>query len=333
MADAHLPKNVTRSSALDIFKGLLVFGMILAHVIQILGDRNDYLLSAISKYINLISFSGFLFAFGYANYFAYFSKDFQSVKWRMFKTGLKILIAFYISGIAFRILFEKKAIHLLDIIKIILLADIPRYSEFLASFAVITLLALALFKLIKTVLSSQIYFWLLNIFLLFTTFIPYERITINQLGLLIGTNNFTCFPVIQYSPLYLIGIYFARYKIKFNRIALLISSAFTLSLISYLFYTHKLPNRFPPSLFWIVGSAFFLYIYFLGSNLLAAKLKKIELLEKPGKNVLFYLLVSNILIFAIHSIYGNMSLGIVKVFILTGAILFVIDYLQDITRK
>ena len=333
MADAHLPKNVTRSSALDIFKGLLVFGMILAHVIQILGDRNDYLLSAISKYINLISFSGFLFAFGYANYFAYFSKDFQSVKWRMFKTGLKILIAFYISGIAFRILFEKKAIHLLDIIKIILLADIPRYSEFLASFAVITLLALALFKLIKTVLSSQIYFWLLNIFLLFTTFIPYERITINQLGLLIGTNNFTCFPVIQYSPLYLIGIYFARYKIKFNRIALLISSAFTLSLISYLFYTHKLPNRFPPSLSWIVGSAFFLYIYFLGSNLLAAKLKKIELLEKPGKNVLFYLLVSNILIFAIHSIYGNMSLGIVKVFILTGAILFVIDYLQDITRK
>jgi TM2 domain-containing membrane protein YozV len=94
-----------------------------------------------------------------------------------------------------------------------------------------------------------------------------------------------------------------------------------------------LPNRFAPSLFWIVGSAFFLYIYFLVSNLLAAKLKKIELLEKPGKNVLFYLLVSNIFIFAIHSIYSNMSLEIVKVFILTGAILFAIDYLQDITRK
>lgn len=66
MADAQLPKNVTRSSALDIFKGLLVFGMILAHVIQILGGRNNYLLTAISNYINLISFSGFLFAFGYA---------------------------------------------------------------------------------------------------------------------------------------------------------------------------------------------------------------------------------------------------------------------------
>ena len=333
MADAQLPKNVTRSSALDIFKGLLVFGMILAHVIQILGDRNNLLLTAISKFINLISFSGFLFAFGYANYFAYFSKDFQVVKWRMFKTGLKIFIAFYISGIAFRILFEKKAIHLLDILKIILLADIPGYSEFLASFAIITLLALVLFKLIKTILSNKLYFWLLNIFLLLTTFIPYEQITINQIGLLIGTNKFACFPVIQYSPLYLIGIYFARHQIKFNRMALLISSAFTLSFISYLLYTHKLPNRFPPSLFWIVGSALFLYIYFLASNLLAAKLKKIELLEKPGQNVLFYLLVSNIFIFAIHSIYGNMSLGVVKIFILTVAILFVINYLQDITRK
>ena len=300
---------------------------------MLVGDRNNLLLTAISKFINLISFSGFLFAFGYANYFAYFSKDFQSVKWRMFKTGLKILTAFYISGIAFIILLEKKAIHLLDIIKIILLADIPGYSEFLASFAVITLLALALFKLIKTILSNKLYFWLLNIFLLFTTFISYERITINQIGLLIGTNKFACFPVIQYSPLYLIGIYFARHQIKFNRMALLISSAFTLSFISYLLYTHKLPNRFPPSLFWIVGSALFLYIYFLGSNLLAAKLKKIELLDKLGKNVLFYLLVSNIFIFAIHSIYGNMSWGIIKIFLLTAAILFVIDYLQDITRK
>jgi len=333
LADAQLPKNVTRSSALDIFKGLLVFGMILAHIIQILGNRNDYLLSAISKYINLISFSGFLFAFGYANYFAYFSKDFQVVKWRMFKTGLKILLAFYISGIASRILFEKKAIHLLDIIKIILLADIPGYSEFLASFAIITLLALVLFRLIKTVLSNKIYFWLLNIFLLFTTFIPYERITINQIGLLIGTNNFACFPVIQYSPLYLIGIYFARYQVKLNRIVLLISSTFTLSFISYLLYTHSLPNRFPPSLFWIVGSALFLYIYFLASDLLATKLNKIELLEKLGRNVLFYLLVSNIFIFAIHSIYGNMPWGIIKISLLTAAILFTVGYLQDITRK
>lgn len=128
MANAQPPKNVTRSSALDVFKGLLVFGMILAHIIQLLGNKNDFLLKAISTYINLISFSGFLFAFGYANYFAYFSKNFQSVKWRMFKTGLKILTAFYISGIAFRVIFEKKVIHFLDIIKIILLTDIPGYS-------------------------------------------------------------------------------------------------------------------------------------------------------------------------------------------------------------
>ncbi len=332
MADTQLSKNVTRSSALDVFKGLLLFGMILAHIIQILEITNNSLLNAVSKYINLISFSGFLFAFGYGNYFAYFSKDFRSCKLRMLNTSFKILIAFYISGIAFRTLFEKKAIHLLDILKIILLIDIPGYSEFLASFAVITLLAIILFKPIQIIIEDKKYFLLTNILLLLTTYIPYQWININQIGLLIGTNKFYCFPVIQYSPFYLVGIYFARHKIKYSKITLILSSVFTLSFILYLIYHHKLPNRFPPSLFWIIGSCFFLYIYFIASNLLSSKLKKIEFLEKPGRNVLFYLLSSNIFIFAIHNIYGKMYLGI-NVITLTGVILFVIDYLQNITRK
>lgn len=166
-----------------------------------------------------------------------------------------------------------------------------------------------------------------------TTFIPDKLITINQIGLLIGTNNFSSFPVIQYSPFYLVGIYFAAYKVKFNKIILIISCAFTLSFVSYLLYTHNLPSRFPPSLFWIIGSAFFLYIYFLVSNFLSSYVNKTQFLEILGKNVLLYLILSNIFIFTIHSIYGSMNLGIPKVFILTLAILFTICYLQDITRK
>lgn len=331
MANTQLSKNDTRSSALDVFKGLLILGMILAHIIQILDITNNYLLKAVSTYINLISFSGFLFAFGYANYFAYFSKDFRACKLRMLNTGFKILVAFYISGIAFRMIFEKKAIHLLDILKIILLIDIPGYSEFLASFAAITFLAIILFKPIQMLIQDKKYFFITNILLLLTTYIPYEWININQIGLLIGTNKFYCFPVIQYSPLYLLGIYFAKYKIKFSKITLLLSSVFTLSFLLYFLYNHKLPSRFPPSLFWILGSSFFLYIYFVASNLLS-RLKKLEFLEKAGKNVLFYLLISNIFIFTIHNIYGKMYLGI-NIFILTGVILFVIHYLQDITRK
>ena len=54
-----------RDLSLDAFKGLLVLGMISAHVIQFLAAPNAAL-NVVSIVINLISFSGFLFAFGYA---------------------------------------------------------------------------------------------------------------------------------------------------------------------------------------------------------------------------------------------------------------------------
>lgn len=51
-----------REKGIDLFKAILVIGMILGHVFQLLA-RNNQITNLIIKYINLISFSGFLFCF------------------------------------------------------------------------------------------------------------------------------------------------------------------------------------------------------------------------------------------------------------------------------
>ena len=54
-----------RSADLDIFKTMLVWGMITAHCIQLLAFHPKPPAETISVLINLIPFSGFMFAFSY----------------------------------------------------------------------------------------------------------------------------------------------------------------------------------------------------------------------------------------------------------------------------
>lgn len=48
------------------------------------------------------------------------------------------------------------------------------------------------------------------------TLFPYGAVHIPQLGLLVGTRDFASFPPVQYFPYYLLGILFAKYRIRFD---------------------------------------------------------------------------------------------------------------------
>ncbi|MGG7131502.1 hypothetical protein [Clostridium perfringens] len=52
-----------RNRSIDFMKTILVFGMIEAHVIQFLGNQLNKLQYINSIFINLITFSGFMFCF------------------------------------------------------------------------------------------------------------------------------------------------------------------------------------------------------------------------------------------------------------------------------
>jgi hypothetical protein len=321
-----------RDISIDLFKTFLVVGMVSAHVIQFLAQKNLTFLSPFSDYINLISFSGYLFAFGYSTYLAYFQKVCSDVWKKMLATAFKTLIAFYISGVAFRILVDRKRLFSRDFWNIILLNDVPGYSEFLLSFALVTLLALILFRPLRWLLEHRAVFWIVIALLLLTTFFPYDLVQSTQLGLLVGTRQFAAFPVLQYLPYYWLGLYFARYQIGWQPIVALGSLAFTLAFFVFAWQQGAYSSRFPPSLLWVMGAAVFLYVYYLFAKFLARKVSVYEVFLRPGKNVLFYLLISNILIFSLATVYRN-ALGFVTLLSVIFGLLYVLHFLVSIIRR
>jgi len=291
-----------RESAIDLFKGLLVIGMVYGHSLQFFSDPAVYPnVQRIIDFVNLITFSGFVFSFGYVSQLAYYSKSLSRSAPRMLITALKTLLAFYISGLAFRLFHDGRLLEWDNIRPILLLEDIPGWSEFLVSFTYLMLLGLILFVPLSRLVERKWLAFAAAGLLLVSTWFPYEAVHEPQIGLLIGTRDFASFPPVQYFPYYLIGMLFARYRIGWDwrvlAVAALAFGAFLWKLVG----GGTLPERFPPSVYWIVGPALILYGYYLLSRLLARYSRPFAPIEAMGRNVLAFLVLTNVLIFALKN--------------------------------
>ena len=91
-----------RAIYLDLFKTLLVWGMVWAHVIQLLDLRPDTGSAGISNFVDLISFSGFMLAFGLGIGLNGTGRP-RSLVARL-RPALVILVCCYISSFAFAML-------------------------------------------------------------------------------------------------------------------------------------------------------------------------------------------------------------------------------------
>ncbi|HHX60596.1 MAG TPA: hypothetical protein GX707_07760 [Epulopiscium sp.] len=323
-----------RDLKMDVFKGLLMIGMVWCHIIQFFVnvEQNpgmDYVMG----YINAITFAGFVFTFGYTSYIAYFSKYFKDVYRKIIMASFKILGAFYISGISFRVFVEHKPISWELVKNILILKDIPGWSEFIISFALYILIAGILFYPIKRLIEMRLLFWIIVGVLLLTTFISYEKVNSIQLGLLIGTTQFACFPVVQYMPLYLLGVYFKRYEITMDKrimIGAVILSG--ISLVKIALNNWQLPGRFPPTLFWVILPAFPLYLYYGVGHMVEKHKVRCNILLVLGQNTMAYLLLSNLIIFALSGVQGIKPLNSMTAFIANIVLLGLITYLLKLYR-
>lgn len=293
----------------NYFKAFLVIGMLLGHAFMVIPHPTGIILEEwFITYINLITFSGFVFSFGYVFYKAYILR-YETLGFRYLKSNMKSLLAFYISGIFSRMVYypgewlTPKALF-----SIVILQDIPLMSEFLAAFFVLGLLFFILFKPLKNIILPRPKAILCMVILpLLSTFFPYQIVKINQLGLLVGSYQFFAFPVIQYLSLFFIGIYFAMEKIKFKTLYFILSICATGSFFAFIFINNTVPIRFSPSLWWILGSWLFLYIYYLLADFLYQKKTTIRFLNMIGENSLFFLVVSNVILFALAKVTGSIS--------------------------
>ena len=281
-----------RKESIDLLKGILTISMIIAHIIQFFPI--NIITKFISNYINLTTFSGFMFAFGYTSY----KKEKHKFNKKQLKKFAKILIIYYISSIFYTILISKN-INTKVLLQILLLQKIVKYNEFLLSFAFLYLIKILLNNKLNNLNNKNIIF--LIILSLLSKNINYNYIKSPLIGIFIGTTSFYCFPIIQYSSYFLIGKYLEKNKIIFNKTIYLLSLFRTLTFIIYYIINLKLPSRFPPSIYWIIGGAYFIYIYYI-------TLEKIKpnfistIIKKIGTNTLSYLLYSNIVIFFTHYI-------------------------------
>jgi len=321
-----------RSSEIDLTKGILTIGMVFAHVIQFLGDGQSRLLYSESLITVLVSFSGFLFCFGFASWIAYLQSP--KLPWsNIIKTIFKCYFAFLISGVAFRILSSSEKASLDLVVKIAAIRDIPRYSEFLLSFAMITAVGAVFQKAINLSTSRWQYLLLSVMVCLAFTLLPREYRYDPLIGQFIGGQGFDFYPIIQYLPLYLLGIFSARYPQRFGLRLYAITSIGGALLFIGLIALNIPVTRFPPSAGLIICSAGLFYIYYGFAHIVHAKFPDPikTYINAVGQNVLTYLLLSNLVLFTCDALGLKASLNAPQILVFFISLMIFIFFVQFIS--
>ncbi len=319
-----------RDRGIDFFKGILVIQMIFAHSLQFFGDLGrSPLLYNISEFINLTTFSGFIFAFGYSGYNAYILKPYKIAILKILKNIIRLMIAFYISSFAYSIFIEGLPFRLDKIMELLLIKRLAGWSEFLIAFSAVLLLLVVLQPLLKKD-DIKVYI-ILSLAAMVITLLPYREMP-PILGIFLGGYGFAYFPAVPYFLYFIIGVIFSRHRININKIAVILSALGTgIFIVSYVLNNYSLPSRFPLSLAWLIGAMGFLYLYYLAS-ILFCRVPVLDWLGAIGENSLFYLLISNILIFAVKgSRFYVLGAGYSLIFFIV--IMAVIGYLMGLRPR
>ncbi len=287
-----------RAVELDLFKTLLVWGMITAHCIQLLSFRPRPAAVAISDVVNLITFSGFMFAFGWG---VGLSRG-RPKSWPARLRPVALLVgATWLSEIAFIALVDKKPVGP-ELWNVLTLSRLYGWSEFLASFAALYLI-IALARPLLVAVGSR---WFLLvpavIACLAGTGIVVSR-DLPGLATLVGTTQFASFPLLAYLPWFLIGIFHAR-GARPQAVDWVLAAAASGLFALYAAYYGAYPGRFPPTALFVGGAALPLVIYVVACRWAARHLPLPAPLLGAGRHVLAALLVSNLAIFGLRSLMG-----------------------------
>ena len=302
-----------RDHTLDTFKGILTFLMIYCHVLQFFGDSlispgNELWMQA----ANLLVFPGFLFAFGQNVQRSYYTKPIRQAAPRMLKNALRLYAVFVISGLGFRVLRENKPFASGTATRIMMLSDIPGWSEFIIAFSVFLLAALLLYYPMSK-LKGPLLPAVLGTLSLLTTLIPYSATIDPRLQLVIGGRGFASFPAAQYLSFFCLGIALTRSREQKKPLwpLLLMAAAFSGLGMWRALSLGQMPERFPPDIGWVLLPFFPLaLLYLLSAGLEKARLPlprrlfnreglalPLAPLRSLGRNSMLHLLLSNLLIF------------------------------------
>ena len=299
-----------RDRSIDVGRGLLVFMMVYGHVMQFFSDAQLFpLTDTLINIINLTVFPTFVFYFGATAVMAYLDKPYGKALPGMTKTALRSLVVFYLSGIGYRVLRDRKPFAAGTVRRILWLQDIPGWSEFLVSFALYALLLIVFFAALRWISHRPLAALAAGVVCLAATlFVPYGAVQPVQLQLIIGGRDFACFPIVQYMPYFLAGMIYTRGGRKTHLILLVLAALGTAAGGVYWQIAGGLPSRFPPEWAWIVLPAMLCAAVVLlskgicmlcGSGILRAVSMLCDAIAHFGSRSLYYLLTSNLVLFTL----------------------------------
>jgi hypothetical protein len=151
------------------------------------------------------------------------------------------------------------------------------------------------------------------------------------LASVVGTTRFPSFPLLAYLPWFFLGIWYGRNPLRWWHFAL---AAVATAGFYYVTTTRGgFPERFPPTALWVAGSALFLLLYLGVSRLVARYVKIPSVLLLPGRHVLSFLVLSNLIIFATRYLEGRPVRGTLMAGFVALAIIAAISLLWWILER
>lgn len=311
-----------RDRGVDVAKGFLVVGMTYSHTVRLLAQEMSPFERQVSFLVNLITFPSFVLLFGFAAYHAYLGQPRAQVGRRIWVAASKTLLAFYISGLAYRAMVDDHPFRLRTVAAVALWFDVPQYSEFLLAFALLALLTWVCFEPLKRLVAWR---WgvavVAAVGLLATVAVPYRLVPEGPLRLLVGASTGAFFPIVHYAGFYVGGMWLARHAPPFRWRLLAVGAALVLPFVIVELVTGSRPTRFPVSAAWLLAStAAAGGCYFLGRPL--ARLGWVaDWLDLLGRNALVALVLGNLMLFGLAARYHDRLSGMVVPFLVAAAVL------------
>ena len=312
-----------RAADLDLFKAMLAVGMIFAHVVQLADLSPGRVEQDLALYANLVTFSGFMLAFGMGIGRAGAAPR-KPLGGRV-AAPLKLYGAYALSSFAFILLVERHAIGAKEVADVLLMRRLHGYSEFLASFFLLSLLTTFLRP---QIVSFGQWAWapsLAGLVSLAACSLAPTALEWPFVGAAFGSPSFPTFPLPQYGFWFALGIYAARGGRRVAwapwLLAALASAAFCLAWYA----KGALPMRFPPSAFWVAGAALPLLVTVRLARAVTERVPVPAWALTPGRHVLFFLMASNLALFANRYFNGksvmDLPFAVGAALTLTGAII------------
>lgn len=220
MADKAKPKKKKQRIVIfDKLRGIAVLLMILSHSVDFFYSGDNLIMTFIRWFGATLAFSMFLYISGAVSYLAYLWHAEAEEVWdkkqaRLLSRSGHILLIYYVIAFFgnYRLLTELTADTIGKYIaKTLLFIEVPSYSEFMIPFIFYTVLLLVLGKYIKRIATNQILVFLIGIaaFLIGTYFYQIDFGTYGNYykSLLFGHERWFRFPIFQYFPIFIFGIY------------------------------------------------------------------------------------------------------------------------------